>query len=460
MGRFSSLRLRLLAYAAAVIMIALVVTGIGLAALFERYAERRVGQELDVYLAQLSGSLRFDANGVPTLARHPSDPRFNQVFSGLYWQVAEKERGVLLRSRSLWDSELSLPIDSLVPGQTHRHIFMGPAGVDVLAHEQSIIVPTSSGDFQLQVSAAIDIGELEVLTAGFTQDLVPALTLLGFVLLVGFWIQISAGLKPMQALSEGVAAIRDGQQERLGGPVPREVAPLVEEVNALLDNQEKDMIRARDRAADLAHGLKTPLTALATDVSRLRQKGQTELADDIEDLANRMRRHLDRELVLARQRHGRHAISVALTPAVRALVHTLERTPLAAEITYSLRVSEGLAVGIDPDDLNDILGNLLENATRHARSKVGIGATQKDGRIIVEISDDGAGLSKDQLALVLGRGQRLDTAPTGAGLGLAIVSDIVGANDGALRFEKSELGGLLVVCELPAGPNPAVKAKT
>jgi signal transduction histidine kinase len=445
-----SIRLRLLAYAAAVVILAMVLTGVGLTALFERYAERRVGQELDTYLSQIAGALRFDADGSPRLARHPSDPRFDKVFGGLYWQINKAGQDVVLRSRSLWDSVLELPSDTLLPGETHSHSLPGPTGAEVLTHETAIIVATTQGDVQMNLAVAIDTHELELLTAGFRGDMIPALGLLGLVLLVGFYVQISAGLRPMQALRQEIAAIRDGRQERLTGPVPREVAPLVEEVNALLDLQEQDMARARDRAADLAHGLKTPLTALASDVARLRDKGETELAAEIEELAARMRRHLDREMVRARYRHSRTAPPVALSPTVKALVRTLERTPDGKCRTYSQDVPDDLKLTVDPDDLNDVFGNLLENATRHATAQVRISAERRGGRALITVQDDGPGLSDDQIATVTKRGQRLDTTGSGAGLGLAIVAEIVDANAGSISFARSSLGGLSVTCDLPA----------
>jgi len=452
MPKVRSIRLRLLGYAAAVIIIAMVVTGIGLAALFERYAARRIGQELDTYLSQISGALRFDADGSPSLARHPSDPRFDKVFGGLYWQISEAGKDVVLRSRSLWDSELDLPEDNVAPGEMHSHGLPGPTGSEVLVHETAIVVSTGQGDVQMTIAVAIDTHELELLTAGFTGDMIPALGLLGLVLLIGFYVQISAGLRPMQALRREISAIRDGHEKRLVGPVPREVAPLVDEVNALLDLQEQDMTRARDRAADLAHGLKTPLTALASDVARLRAKGEHELADDIEELAARMRRHLDREMVRARYRHSRSVTPVALGPTIKALVRTLERTPDGKRMTYTATVPDDLSLTMDPDDLNDLFGNLLENATRHAVSQVRIGANRRGARALITIEDDGPGLSDDQIAKVTKRGQRLDTTGSGAGLGLAIVSEIVDANAGTISFARSPLGGLCVTCELAVAP--------
>lgn len=448
MHRFSSIRLRLLAYAAGVILVALGVTGIGLTTLFERFAERRIGQELDVYLAQLTGGVRFDETGKAFMAHTPADPRFNQVFGGLYWQINKIGNDVILRSRSLWDSELKLPDDALRPGQSHEHRIPGPDGIDVLVHERAIVVADVQGNVQMIVSVAVNIRDLKIQTSEFSGDMIPGLVLLGAILLIGFAIQISAGLKPMQALKGEIAAVRDGRATRLNGPVPKEVAPLVEEVNALLDRQEKEMIRARDRAADLAHGLKTPLTALATDIGRLKDKGEFELADDIEDIAQRMRHHLDRELARARLRHGRYAAAIPIEPALSALVRTLKRTPSGSKLDLQLAVDPTHCVAMEVDDIHEVFGNLLENATRHAKSRVLIRSELGDGHITLHTEDDGPGLSQEQIEQVSQRGQRLDTNMTGAGLGLSIVADIVEANNGTLTFSRSELGGLKASCRL------------
>jgi signal transduction histidine kinase len=452
MNNLSSLRLRLLGYATAIVAVALLVTGFGLASLFERFAERRTGHELDVYLSQIAGGLRFDDAGEVTLTHYPADPRFTKVFGGLYWQVSKAGEDVVLRSRSLWDAELILPEDALRPGQTHTHTELGPTQTDVLIHETAVVVPTKQGNQQMRIAVAVDANDLMVQVDEFNDDMMLGLGVLGVVLLVGFAVQIREGLKPMQALRENIAQIRNGEAKRLKGPVPAEVAPLVDEVNALLELQEQDMIRARDRAADLAHGLKTPLTALASDVLVLREKGETDLAASIEDLAAKMRRHMDREMVRARHRHGRYAQAVVLQPALQAIVRTLERMPQGRTLQFIQQDSGDLGVAMDPDDLNDVFGNLLENAVRFARSKICIGITQQEGRVQICIEDDGEGLSPEQIDLVTQRGKRLDTQGAGAGLGLAIVCDIVEANDGKIRFDSSPMGGLRITVDVKAGP--------
>ncbi|QKV19256.1 sensor histidine kinase [Oricola thermophila] len=446
-----SLRLRLMAFAAGIMAVTLIVAGFGLTALFARNLERRVGQELDTHVAQIAGALRFSPDGEISLAREPADPRFNRVFGGLYWQVTDTGTGASLRSRSLWDTELALPDDLLAPGVVHVHEIAGPRGSSLLVHEQAVVVDAGATDRRIRLSVAIDTRELDELRAGFARDIAPALVVAGLVLLIGFAVQIRAGLQPMDTLRAAIADIRAGRRKRLDGAVPSEVAPLVEEVNTLLDHQEAAMLRARDRAADLAHGLKTPLTALAADARKLRDLGAAEIADDIDELAGRMRVHVEREMARARLRHGAAAPAVALAPAAAAIVRALERTPAAEGKQVAADVPPDLAARVDSDDFNEILGNLAENAVRHAASRVLISA-RRDGDIVrIAVEDDGPGVDEERRAEILRRGRRLDEGGRGAaGLGLAIVGDILAETGGRLDLGTSRLGGLSATVELKA----------
>lgn len=437
-----SIRRRLMAYAAGIMAVTLVIAGFGLTALFTRNLERRVGQELDTHIAQLAGALRFSPDGLVSLAREPADPRFNRVFGGLYWQVRDDATRQLIRSRSLWDQELDLPDDLLTPGVVHVHDAIGPDGAKLLVHEQAIIADAGPAEHRVRLSVAIDRRELDQLRAGFARDIAPALIVAGLVLLLGFAVQIRSGLKPMDALRSGVADIRAGRARRLDDSVPAEVSPLVEEVNTLLDHQEAAMLRARDRAADLAHGLKTPLTALSADARKLRAMGVTDIADDIDELALRMRAHVEREMARARLRHGAATQAIALAPAANAIIRALQRTPAGEDKVFETAIEAGMTARVEPDDLNEILGNLAENAMRHTRERVRVSAMRDGDEVRLTIEDDGDGVGPEQLAEIRQRGRRLDeTGKAGAGLGLAIVSDILDECGGRLELGASGMGG-------------------
>jgi signal transduction histidine kinase len=450
-----SLRLRLFAFAAIVVAAALLVTGFSLSALFSRHVERRVGQELDTHINQLIGGLRIDAQGL-SLVREPVDPRFQAVFGGLYWQVNDITAKTVLRSRSLWDTYLEVPGDVLTPGQTHVHELEGPQATILLTHETMVLLAAPDGEHQLRVSVAIDRADINALASGFSRDLAPVLLILGTVLMIGFMLQIGEGLKPVHRVLAGVNAIRSGSAKRLARDgVPEEIAPLLDEVNALLDAQDAAIGRARDRAANLAHGLKTPLTALEGDIERLREKGETEIAGEIAELAQRMRRHTERELARARLRHGRSAGQIPLMPHAQAILRTLKRTPAGEALDLQCRIAPSLTVAIDVEDLNELIGNLAENAVRYARTKVLIEAEAGTDAITIRIGDDGPGLDPAHIPQAGSPSQRHDESAMGAGLGLAIAGDITDSVGGRLELDRSALGGMEARITVPIRTRPA-----
>jgi signal transduction histidine kinase len=438
-----SLRLRLLLAAAATVGVAVIVVGLGLVTLFTRHVERRIGTELDTYLSQLASRVTFDGDRTASIADDLADPRFQKVYGGLYWQVADETTGSLLRSRSLWDAKLELPADVPELGAVDIHDTTAPDGATVLVHERRLIFRVAGADRILRFVVAIDRAEIETLTADFAQVTGLSLLLLAAALLGAAWVQVNLGLRPLVRIREGVARIRGARAKRLEIEVPDEIRPLVDEVNALLAAQEASVARARDRAADLAHGFKTPLTALVGDVARLRDRGEADIAADVEATALMMQRHIDRELVRSRQRNAGSVEPVAVRPVVDSLIRTLGRTPSGERLEFECEIDDGVEVRIDRDDLTEILGNLMDNAVRHARTVVRIGSSgHRGGRVDLTIEDDGPGLDARTRDAVAARGVRLDRSSAGAGLGLAIVNDILEIYDGRLVLESSGYGGL------------------
>lgn len=445
-----SLRRRLTLFAAAVVIASMASTGLGLTLLFQRHIELRVGQELDAHLSQIVGGLRFLPNGSVELARPATDPRFGTVFGGLYYQVATEQGEVTIKSRSLWDISLRLPTDVLPLGAVHIHHISGPLGQDILLHESRVLFEDGSKEVTLRITIGIDSAEITALRSGYTRDLVPALALLSATLLAGFAAQIGLGLQPLDRLRQKVAMVRSGQSARLTGGFPTEVAPLVEEVNGLLDLQDQNMIRARDRAANLARGLKTPMTALLADIAKLRDKGEAELADDLQDIALRMRRHLDRELARARFQHARALSPLAVRPAIDSLLRTLAKTPDGQDLQLLNQVPAALELPIDMVDFMELLGNILENACRYAKSAVVVSLGQSHPNLVrIIVSDDGPGLGANQMALAAERDQRLDVSGQESGLGLAIAKDIAEVYGGDIQLCAAKPNGLQVSILLP-----------
>lgn len=459
--RLGSLRLRLVAAGTIALLVALGVAGFGMVVLFKRHVARTLAADLDVHLRQLLNGLEVDAEGRIIVSRPPADPRFMVPLSGLYWQISD-DHGQLLRSRSLWDTILPLPIDEPGPSDVHQHDLAGPDGARVLVAERGIVMNPES-QTKVRAAVAYDLDGATIAVRSFAKDLSIALAVLAIILAAGTSVQVSLGLRPLGVLRRGVAEIRSGRRQHLPVDVPTEVAPLVEEVNALLDAQSREIMRSRSRAADLAHGFKTPLAALTADAARLKELGQLELARNVEDVAEAMSRQVDRELARARLRgklRGGPEAATELAPLVDALLGTLGRTPAAAHVSFDGEVPSGLRVAMDRTDLAEVLGNLLENAARHAASTVRIVASAAP--LIVTVEDDGPGIPEAKIGRVLERGGRLDEQGPGSGLGLAIVQDVLEAYGWRLQIGRSELGGARITIAptvIPAlrGPHSAMQ---
>lgn len=440
-----SLRLRLMAGGLAAVALSLLVAGAGLTWLFERQVLHALADDLERDVRQILANIDLDADGHPALRRPLADPRFSDPLSGLYWQISA-DKGQVSRSRSLWDATLPMPADQLRAGEVHRHRISGPAGSDLLAVERTVEVARGAALTPVRVVVAADLARVAEARRSFVGDLVPALGVLGLALGLAMWVQTGLGLRPLQRLRASIADIRQGRRRQLDeSEAPSEVVPLVEEVNALLASQAAELERSRDRAADLAHGLKTPLVALSADARNLKARGEHELAASIDDVVGAMRRHVERELARARVR-GRTGRPAPAPARVKALLEKLvalhSRTPAGGKLEFEIRCLPETAVGMDTADLAEVLGNLIENAVRHARSHIRVSASAEGGAWTVAVEDDGAGIARPLREKALERGGRLDSKGAGAGLGLAIVQDVLEAYGRRLSLETSDLGGL------------------
>jgi signal transduction histidine kinase len=338
-----SLRLRLALAGAVAILLALGLAALGLSQLFGAHVERRAVAELGVQLDQVIAGLERGPDGLD-LARPPADPRFARPYGGLYWQIAEA--GDIRRSRSLWDSALDLPADTLGDGALHVHRLPGPDGAELLVLERSITLPARLGGGAVRAAVAMEASGLIAARRAFMADLAPYLGLLALVLTAAGWAQLSVGLRPLRDLGARIAALRMGEAERMGENWPQELRPVAAEIDDLLSARHAETQRARARAADLAHGLKTPLQALMGEAERLRRAGATARAEGIEDTARAMRRTVDREL--ARARTAARAADASADPALVAdrLIAVLRRTPDGAELEWRQEIPPGLSIAM------------------------------------------------------------------------------------------------------------------
>jgi signal transduction histidine kinase len=444
-----SLRLRLFLAGALAVVAALILAAGGLIILFEHHVERTLDDDLDAYVRQIAGRLENDAEtGRLRMAQLASDPRFETPLSGFYWQVSDSSASDIIRSQSLGNASLEPRGGCIADRRTHYYRIAGPAQQTLLAGDMCIRWNESGGTLFVRIVAGIDRASVTQARDAFAVELVASLFMLALVLAIAMWIQVGLGLAPLAELGAEVAEIARGKRNRLDTGGPAEIQPLVNEINGLLDEREKEIARARNRAADLAHGLKTPLTALAADARLLREKGESDIAQSLERVSDAMQRHVAREIARARVKRVRRGGKLPETPVrevVDALVRTLARTGIEAR--FENHIDATLMVALDRIDLMEVIGNLLENAARYAVSLVRVSVTAELASLCLAIEDDGPGLLEGGEWLVRRRGGRLDETG-GAGLGLAIVQDVLEAYGMTMKFSRSSLGGLRVSIDL------------
>lgn len=437
-----SLRLRLLLAAAGTVFLAMVVAWLVMTVLFARHIDRRVTTELTRDAMQLIAHLRTDANGVPHIDDAPMDERYDAPTSGLYWQVSTPN-GVA-RSLSLWDNTLPSALPKESDEWTTSHA-QGPFEKPVLLLER-VIKPEGNGPaVLLQLAHGED--EMRTARSEFGRELALFLVLLWSALLVAAWAQVRVGLRPLARVREELSALHRNPAMRMTTSYPREIEPLTTAINELAEAREKDLTRARRRAADLAHSLKTPLAALAAQSRRARSAGAIEAADGLDRTIAAAAAAVEAELARSRAASIRNVSSVSLSAPHQIsenVIDVVERTERGANLVFEVEIDAAIRVGMANEDLTEILGALIENAARFARRRVRISSTQSASEVVIHVEDDGKGLDiSAEIALM--RGGRIDESGTAHhGLGLAIVRDLVEATSGEIELGRSELGGLRV----------------
>ena len=270
-------------------------------------------------------------------------------------------------------------------------------------------------------------------------------------MVLGFHL-VKQGLASFDQLRVRLFGVREGKDHRLAGDYPTEVQPLVNEMNSLLGDREQRVTRALRKAGDLAHGLKTPLTLLNQQADRAKASGQAELATAIQQQVERMRRQIDYHLAHARASAsgGNPAARCHLLTSADGLARTMTAIHADKRIAIDIHVSHEHFVRAQREDLDEMLGNLIENACKWAKSRVAIRSLLDNGQTVITVDDDGPGLLPELRETVLQRGVRADEAAPGSGLGLAIVADLVELYGGSIALDSSPLGGLRATLQLPA----------
>ncbi len=396
----------------------------------------RLGSLLNVVIAGVSYDVRQDAL---VTNRQLGDSRFDRVFSGWYWQVSDGNERVLT-SRSLWDQRLPVSGD---PGRVFRTV-AGPRDKQLRVLERDIRLPDLEDVLHVQVAASMD--EVEAQIARFQALLWLSLATLGGLLIVLIGLQIRWGLAPLRRIEQSLKAVERGVQPSVETNLPRELARLAKAINTVLERDQRLIERGRTATGNLAHALKTPVAVLGTLAERLPEGQQAAIQAELKRLDEAVRHHLARASAAGPVELGaEQEVATVLEPVVEGVRRLASRRKLG----FQSNLKKGLRVRIDAQDLQEIVGNLLENAINWAKTSIILSGSVEGGWLVLSVSDDGPGMSQETRQEALSRGGRLDETKPGSGLGLAIVTELAALHGGELRLDDSPEGGLRAEVVLP-----------
>jgi signal transduction histidine kinase len=456
-----SLSGRLLLAATLLIVVALLSTAALTYVILDRFMHRQIDQQLDAQILVLRGALTSDGARLGQSATIDGPP-FDRPLSGWYWQIVST--GGILRSASLAGLTLAAPKltlpppppppppDSQRPPPPPFGAFGGPPPVpgDGLGPESQLL------HFR---SKAFHVGSRVVtITATAPQDafagplrqamaaVLLALIITAITLISAMVFQVQLGLKPLQALRRAVAEVRAGRADRLPGGQPTEIAPLAEELNKLIEDNADGLARARRHVANLAHGLKTPLANLSL---ALQGRGDNpELQSLVALMDRRIRHHLARARAAAL--NGPARVQTVLAPRIADVVAALSQIHAQRAISTEITADPNCAVHCEPQDLDEMLGNLIDNAFKWATSRVRVWVRSEGPNVSIVIEDDGPGLSAEVIDEVMQPGRRLDEQAPGYGFGLPIARELAELYGGGLALGRASIGGLCSTLTLPA----------
>lgn len=454
-----TLKARLIAATAIGVLVVLTITGGVLSRLFLHELEQQIQTELVRYLDRVTAQVNLGpetAIGIRT--ERLTDPRWQQPYSGLYWQLSGPRGQPTWRSRSLWDAQITLPTMAYESTEPVLSQTEGPKGQQLMVISRTLH-PLESVEDRWTLSVAIDHSDVHSATQSFNESLLLGLGTL-FLLMLGLgWTQLHLGLSPFRALQAGLERLKNGESPILEGQYPAEIQPLVDDFNQTLHHQRDSALLAREQAGNLAHGVKTPLTVMHQSAQAFPDHP---LASTVIEQVNQAKRQIDWHLAKSR------------VAAASQLVHEISPvTPLIDSLIRAMQivhVERHLALDWHPPALNiqflgaaqdfqEMIGNLLDNACQWATSTVLIGLRAlRNNQMSITIEDDGPGLSPAEIEHVMQRGKRLDERQSGSGLGLTIAHELAITYGGRLALERSRLGGLLITLELPARCTHAAQA--
>lgn len=438
-----SLTRRMIGVAALWIFILLLGGGIALDRVLTNAVTRNFDAQLQYVLTAMIASAEIGPDTEVRFNRPLGDQRFLEPYSGLYWQVSGMGHDPF-RSRSLWDRAL------LVKGGHHdidTHVYDSKefASESLRVLERDASLPGSTVTWRFQVAQSRE--GLDEQIATLRRTLIRSFAILGLGLIIMAALQAAFGLWPLHKVRRAIAAVRSGQASRVEARLPSEIAPMAEELNDLLAHNDRQAEEARRHAGNLAHALKTPLTVIMNEATAR----SPDLATTVFREATTMRRQVDHHLARARAvgRRGNAQSRANVWQSLSAVERAVGR--LYPHVTIDLDGDREAEVHVERQDLDEMLGNLIENAAKYGGGRVFVTVSRQAGFAEIMVEDDGRGIPEAEREAIFERGARLDTGKPGTGLGLAIVRDVAEIYGGTVGLEESEdLGGLLARLRLPA----------
>ncbi|MEQ1547043.1 MAG: HAMP domain-containing sensor histidine kinase [Chakrabartia sp.] len=423
----------------------LLLTGLLVSSLMRVYVTQGFHDELKIHIDELAALTTKDVSGQPYLLRQLSDPRYSVQGSGFYWEV-RRDGFAPIRSPSLGEGNISGT--RATEKKPHWAITNGPTGETI---EYGMLSPANDTSPPFQLSIATDQKILEAALSDFNWPFGWALAAFASVMIGAGAIQIAFGLKPIHRMTAAISDIRAGKASAMRGNFPSEIAPIVNDLNALLEANAAMVKTARVQAGNLAHGLRTPLAILLDEADRLKANGLNDSAETLFHECSRMQRQIDYHLVRARTAAAQPTPGQAasIRETLLPILSAMRRLHAARNITLCCANLPDALVACDDIDLEEILANLLDNACKWARTRTMISWETDSKMILILIDDDGPGLPKEEREDAFEIGKRLDDTIPGTGLGLAIVRDMVQLYRGTIQLETSPLGGLRAAVALP-----------
>jgi signal transduction histidine kinase len=449
-----SIASRLILGAGFTVAVAFTVAAIAIPALFRSGLERALDDDVEYYVGKLIWRVVNDGKGGLKESEPMTERDFESAYSGYYWQI-EGDGKVLAASRSLGGKVLATRTPAKVNTEVNYDILFqqAPDGAQKLrAVSRRIEGPSLEKD--LTYSVAVPRTDLDYTVGEFSLTVAITILGLGLVVVGTMFLQVRYGLRPLRRIPAALADIRSGETDRLTGSFVTEVEPLAREINALLDHNAEVVERARTHVGNLAHALKTPIAVLTNEAEGRDGEFARTVATQVGTMRDQVEHHLSRARMAARA--GVLGARTSVMPILEGLARTLDKIYRERNLSITVEGPPDIAFRGERQDLEDLLGNLLDNACKFARTRVAAKAVARDGeRLRIEIADDGPGVPSEHRRAAQKRGVRLDESAPGSGLGLSIVKDIAEIYGGSFSMGEAHLGGLLAILDLPLAGGPA-----